>query len=59
MAAIVATRYNPTARALYERLRVNGKSKMSALGAVMRKLTHLCFEVLKTQKNYQADYPIV
>ncbi|MBU1214935.1 MAG: IS110 family transposase, partial [Gammaproteobacteria bacterium] len=33
-----------------------GKSKMSALGAAMRKLVHLCFGVLKTRQPYQSDY---
>lgn len=56
MAAIVATRYNPHVKALYERLLARGKSKMSALGAAMRKLVHLCFGVLKTRLPYQADY---
>lgn len=56
MAAVVATRYNPHVKALYERLLAKGKSKMSALGAAMRKLVHLCFGVLKTQRPYQADY---
>lgn len=56
MAAIVATRYNPHVKAVYERLLARGKSKMSALGAAMRKLVHLCFGVIKTQKPYQHDY---
>lgn len=56
MAAIVATRHNPHIKALYQRLQERGKSKMSALGAAMRKLVHLCFGVLKTRKIYQADY---
>ena len=56
MAAIVATRYNPHVKALYERLLARGKSKMSARGAAMRKLVHLCFGVLKTRQPYQADY---
>ena len=56
MAAIVATRYNPHVKALFERLLARGKCKMSALGACMRKLVHLCFGVLKTQKKYQAEY---
>jgi transposase len=56
MAAIVATKYNPHVKALFERLLARGKSKMSALGACMRKLVHLCFGVLKTQKKYQAEY---
>lgn len=58
MAAIVATRHNPHLKALYQRLQANGKSKMSALGAVMRKLAHLCFGVLKTRMPYQPNYPV-
>ena len=56
MAAIVAIRWNPHVKAVYERLRARGKSKMSAIGAAMRKLVHLCFGVLKTRKPYQHDY---
>jgi transposase len=52
MPAVVATTYNPEARATYERLIARGKSKMSALGAVMRKLVHWCFGVLKHQQAY-------
>lgn len=58
MAAIVATKHNPHAKALYQRLQDRGKSKMSALGAVMRKLVHLCFGVLKTRQPYQANYVV-
>jgi len=56
MAAVVAVRYNPHIKAMYERLLLNGKSKMSAICAAMRKLVHLCFGVLKHQMPYQADY---
>jgi len=56
MAAIVATRCNPHVKAVYERLLARGKSKMSALGAAMRKLVHLCFGVLKTQQPYKHDH---
>ena len=58
MAAIVATQHNPHLKALYQLLQERGKSKMSAIGAVMRKLVHLCFGVLKTRQPYQADYGI-
>ena len=51
-AAVSASRYNPDAKALYERLLAKGKCKMSALGAVMRKLVHICFGVLKHQTPY-------
>jgi len=56
MAAVVATRCNPHVKTLYDRLLARGKSKMSALGAAMRKLVHLCFGVLKTRQPYQANY---
>ena len=59
MAAVVATRCNPHVKAVYERLLARGKSKMSALGAAMRKLVHLCFGVLKTRLPYQPDYAII
>jgi transposase len=56
MAAIVAIRYNPQLQAFYQRLLAKGKPKMSALCAVMRKLVHLCFGVLKTRVPYQANF---
>lgn len=56
MAAVVAIRFNPHVKSVYDRLVARGKSKMSALGAAMRKLVHLCFGVLKTRKPYEHDY---
>lgn len=53
MAAIVATQHNPDIRDQYRRLLKNGKSKMSAIGAAMRKLVQICFGVLKHQTPYQ------
>lgn len=58
MAAIAGTQHNPHVKALYQRLQERGKTKMSALGAAMRKLVHLCFGVLKTRQPYQANYAI-
>lgn len=52
MPAVVACRHNPTAKALYERLLARGKSKMTGIVAVMRKLVHICFGVLKHQQCY-------
>ena len=54
MAAVVAVQHNPTIRAHYRRLLQNGKSKMAALVAAMRKLVHICFGVLKHQTPFQA-----
>lgn len=56
MAAVVAKSCNPHVKAVYDRLLASGKTKMSALGAAMRKLVHLCFGVIKTQTPYQRDY---
>jgi len=53
MAAIVSIQYNPDILAQYNRLLKRGKTKMSALGAAMRKLVHICFGVLKHQQPYQ------
>jgi transposase len=58
MAAVVAIRYNPHVKAVYERLVTRGKAKKAALGAAMRKLAHLCFGVLKTREVYRADYAV-
>lgn len=56
MAAVVAIRFNPHVKALYERLVARGKAKKAALGAAMRKLVHLCFGVLKHQQPYQPNW---
>lgn len=58
MAAVVATRHNPHVKALYERLLAKGKTKMTALGAAMRKLVHLCFGVLKSRQPYSPTHAI-
>ena len=53
MPAIVATKYNPDIRALYQRLLKAGKTKMAAIGAAMRKLLHIAFGVYKNLTPYQ------
>lgn len=54
--ALTALRYNPVARALRARLLARGKHKMVIVGAVMRKLVHLAFGVLKAGQPFRADY---
>lgn len=56
MPSVVACRYNPDVNALYERLLKAGKTKMSALGAAMRKMAHLAFGVLKNRQTYRAFF---
>lgn len=53
LGAVSAKNYNPDVKALYDRLLSKGKSKMSALGAAMRKLVQICFGVLKHHLPYQ------
>jgi len=53
MAAVVAIGHNPDIKQQYNRLLKNGKSKMAALGAAMRKLVQICFGVLKHQTPYK------
>lgn len=50
--ALTALRWNPLLRAMGERLRAQGKSKMLIVGAAMRKLLHLAFGVLKSGKPF-------
>jgi transposase len=52
MPALAAHRYNPIISDLVERLTAKGKSKMTIVGAVMRKLLHLAYGVLKTRKPF-------
>lgn len=55
MAALVAITHNPQLRAFYQRLLAKGKAKKAALGAVMRKLVHICYGVFKHQTPYQTN----
>ena len=56
MPSVVASRCNPDVQALYDRLVKAGKTKMSALGAAMRKMAHLAFGVLKNRQTYRAFF---
>jgi transposase len=56
MPAVVAMRHNPLLKAMSERLLGRGKVKMQVIGAVMRKLVHLAFGILKSQKPFDPNY---
>lgn len=56
MPALVAIRHNPELRQFYEALRGRGKTTKQAITAVMRKLIHICYGVVKNQANYRANY---
>ena len=59
MPALVAIKHNPDIKAQYERLLANGKCKMQAVCAAMRKLVHICFGVVKHQQPYQARVELI
>ncbi|MEG3936531.1 transposase, partial [Microcoleus sp. T3_B1] len=50
MPAVVAMRHNPLLKAMSERLLGRVQVKMQVIGALMRKLVHLAFGILKSQK---------
>ena len=54
--ALAALRYNPTIRALRGRLAAHGKPPMVIVGAAMRKLIHLAFGVLRSQRAYDPTW---
>lgn len=52
MPAVVAATHNPQLRATYQRLLGAGKCKLSAICALMRRLVHIAYGVLKHQHPY-------
>lgn len=58
MPAIVAMKHNPVIRAFADRLAQRGLCKMSIITAVMRKLLHLVFGVIKTGKKFDPNYAV-
>lgn len=58
MCAIVAIKHNPDVKAQYERLLANGKCKMVALIASMRKLLQICYGVVKHNSKYQSQISV-
>ncbi|MHC2045557.1 IS110 family RNA-guided transposase [Klebsiella pneumoniae] len=56
LAALCGLRFNKAMKTMYERLCLIGKAKMVAIGALMRKLIHWCFGVLKSGRKFDIDY---
>jgi len=52
LAATVAYRFDPTLAAFYQKKRAEGKTHMTAVGAVARKLTYVAFAILRDNKPY-------
>jgi transposase len=53
--AITALRCSPFFQQWAEGLRARGKSKMSVIGAVMRKLIHIAYGVLKSERPFNPE----
>lgn len=56
MPALVAKTHNPTLRAFAERLEQSGHCQMEIIVAVMRKLLHLIFGILKSGQPFDPNY---
>lgn len=55
MPALVARQYNSAIQIFSQRLQLAGKPKMVIVGAVMRKLIHIIYGVLKSGKPFDAN----
>lgn len=53
--ALVTIRYQPNVKAFYDKLVAAGKKKMQAVVAVMRKLLHAVWGMLKHQQPFDGD----
>ena len=56
MPALVAMKHNPIIKCFCEQLHQRGKPKMVVVCAAMRKLIHIIFGVLHSQKPFNATY---
>lgn len=56
MAALVAKRHNQTLQPFVKRLQEAGKAPKAIIGAIMRKLAHWIFAVLKHKKPFEVTY---
>jgi transposase len=56
MPALNAMRTNPILRDFAERLRAKGRPEPVIIGAVIRKLLHICYGVLKHQTPFDPNY---
>jgi len=56
MPSMVACRHNPILRQFAERLLATGMAKRAVIGAVMHKLTHRIYGIIKTGKPFEANY---
>jgi len=58
MPGMVAKRHNPVIIAMAKRLEQKGLAPKAIVGASMRKLVHLIYDVIKSGQPFQADIPM-
>lgn len=56
--AMSARRFNPICKVFADRLEAKGKGKLEIIGAIMHKLLHLIYGVLKHQKPFNPNHLI-
>lgn len=54
--SMVAIRFNSTVKRFAKQLAENGKVKMVIIGAVMSKLVHIMYGVIKSRTAFNPDY---
>ena len=59
MPAMTARKWNPLIREWANRLEEKGKPKKAIIGACMRKLLHIAYGVLKTQKPFNENHAVL
>ena len=57
MPGLVALRHNPILQVFGARMKANGLAPKAVVGAVMRKLAHLIYGVVKSGKPFDANFP--
>lgn len=57
MPAVCASTYDPAMASFYDTLIRRGKTPKQALTAVMRKLVHVCYGVVKNDQEYRCPVP--
>lgn len=55
MPALVAVRHEPNVRAFYEKLIARGKKPLQAIVAVMRKLLHAIYGMLRNDRDFEGE----
>lgn len=58
MPGLVAKRHNPVIAAMAERLEQRGLAPKAIVGASMRKLVHMIYGVLKSDRRFDARIPM-